>query len=91
VELEKSKRQKMFELKPTGSQPKSKGGVFSKGRLLLGRTESCDLMVNHDSVSAVHAVMDMLQEALGAGLPRWRYRHAIEVEATEPHNSAQHE
>jgi len=58
VELEKNKRQKMFELKPTGPQPKSKGGVFSKGRLLLGRTESCDLMINHDSVTAVHEVME---------------------------------
>lgn len=52
----------MFELKPTGSQPKSNGGVFSKGRLLLGRTESCDLMVNHDSVSAVHAVMEIFDD-----------------------------
>lgn len=49
----------MFELRPTQPNSKVKGGVFGKGRLLLGRTESCDLIVNHDSVSAVHAVMEI--------------------------------
>lgn len=51
----------MFELRPTSPNSKVKGGVFGKGRILLGRTESCDLMVNHDSVSAVHAVMEIFE------------------------------
>lgn len=49
----------MFDIKPTHPSAKSKGGVFGKGRILLGRSESCELIVNHDSVSAVHAVMEI--------------------------------
>lgn len=59
MELEKNKQPKMFELRPTKPHSKIKGGVYSKGRHLLGRTESCDLIVNHDSVSAVHAVLEI--------------------------------
>ncbi len=49
----------MFEMKPTNPAYKTKGGVFGVGRLLLGRAESCDLIVNHDSISAVHAVLEI--------------------------------
>lgn len=52
----------MFELRPTGPNVRTKGGVFGTGRILLGRTESCDLMINHDSVSAVHAVMEIFND-----------------------------
>jgi outer membrane biosynthesis protein TonB len=52
----------MFEIRPTNPAYKSKGGVFGKGRLLLGRAESCDLIVNHDSVSAVHAVIEIFPD-----------------------------
>ncbi len=49
----------MFELKPTSAQAKSKGGVFPQGRILIGRNESCDLIVTNDSISAIHAVMEI--------------------------------
>lgn len=62
MELEKNKQSMMFELRPTNGGPKVKGGVFGKGRILLGRTESCDLMVNNDSISAVHAVMEIFDD-----------------------------
>lgn len=52
----------MFELRPTSANAKTKGGVYSKGRILLGRTESCDLIVNHDAISAVHAVMEIFDD-----------------------------
>lgn len=52
----------MFELRATGQDPQSKGGVFGKGRILIGRTESCDLIVNNDAVSAVHAVMEIFED-----------------------------
>lgn len=52
----------MFELRPTSPQARTRGGVFQKGRFLLGRTESCDLMVNNDSVSAVHAVVEVFDD-----------------------------
>jgi outer membrane biosynthesis protein TonB len=62
VELERKKQTRMFELRPTQAHSKSKGGVFGKGRLLLGRTESCDLIVNHDAISAVHAVLEIFED-----------------------------
>ncbi|MCM2350016.1 MAG: AgmX/PglI C-terminal domain-containing protein [Bacteriovoracaceae bacterium] len=62
MELEKNKQPKMFELRPTKAHSRIKGGVFRKGRHLLGRTESCDLIVNNDSVSAVHAVLEIFDD-----------------------------
>ena len=62
MEIEKNKQTQMFELKPTASHSKSKGGVFGKGRILLGRTESCDLIINSDSISAVHAVLEIFDD-----------------------------
>jgi outer membrane biosynthesis protein TonB len=62
VELEKKKHSKMFELRPVGDSTKIKGGVFGKGRILLGRSESCELMVNRDSISAIHAVMEIFED-----------------------------
>lgn len=59
MEITKNKQNKMFEIRPTNAQARAKGGVFGKGRLLLGRTESCDLIVNHDAISAVHAVLEI--------------------------------
>lgn len=61
MEIQKNKQNKMFELRATGKDAKIKGGVFSKGRILLGRSESCDLIVNNDSISAVHAVMEIFE------------------------------
>lgn len=62
MELEKKKQSKMFELRPTSSHSKTKGGVFGKGRFLLGRTESCDVIVNHDAISGVHAVLEIFDD-----------------------------
>lgn len=62
MELEKNKKTRMFELRPTKAHAKTQGGVFGKGRYLLGRTESCDLIVSHDSVSAVHAVLEIFDD-----------------------------
>lgn len=52
----------MYELRPTKATFKTKGGVFGKGRILIGRTESCDLIVSHDSISAVHAVLEIFDD-----------------------------
>jgi outer membrane biosynthesis protein TonB len=62
MDIQKNIPLKMYELKPTSSQGKTKGGVFSRGRILLGRTESCDLIINHDAVSAVHAVLEIFDD-----------------------------
>lgn len=62
MEIQKNKQPKMFEIRATKSGSHSQGGVFGKGRILLGRTESCDLIVNNDAVSAVHAVMEIFED-----------------------------
>jgi outer membrane biosynthesis protein TonB len=62
MEIQKNGQLKMYELKQTSSTSKVKGGVFPKGRLLLGRNESCDLVVMSDSISAVHAVLEIFDE-----------------------------
>ncbi|MES2528748.1 MAG: AgmX/PglI C-terminal domain-containing protein [Bdellovibrionota bacterium] len=62
MDIERNKLTTLFEILPTGDANKSKGGVFPKGRLLLGRSESCDLMANHDSVSAIHAVLEIFED-----------------------------
>lgn len=36
-----------------------KGNVFSSGRILIGRAESCDFVINSNVVSAVHAVLEI--------------------------------
>jgi outer membrane biosynthesis protein TonB/pSer/pThr/pTyr-binding forkhead associated (FHA) protein len=62
VEIQKNKTTGMFELRATSIDFKIKGGVFTRGRILLGRSESCDLMVSHDAVSAIHAVMEIFED-----------------------------
>src|SRR5690554_1987768 len=44
---------------PAGRVPGIKGNVFSKGRFLVGRTESCDFVIPSPMVSAVHAVIEI--------------------------------
>lgn len=46
----------MLELKSTSSN--SKGGVISKRRLLIGRSLVCDIIINSNQVSAIHAVLE---------------------------------
>jgi outer membrane biosynthesis protein TonB len=60
VELEKNNV--MYEIRPADSKYKAKGGVFRKGRYLMGRSESCDLVAGHESVSAVHAVLEIFDD-----------------------------
>lgn len=59
MDIEKNRKANLFEIRPTKVDARIKSGVFGKGRLLLGRNESCDLIVNQDSVSAVHAVLEI--------------------------------
>ncbi len=59
MEISKERQSGLYEVSPTQPASKVTSGVFGKGRLLLGRTESCDLSVNHDAISAVHAVLEI--------------------------------
>ncbi len=50
----------MFELKALNASSKIQGGVFTTGRFILGRAESCDLIIKQEGISAVHAVIEIL-------------------------------
>ena len=62
MDIQKNTQPKMYELKPTSEASKIKSGVFPKGRFILGRTESCDLVINNDAISAVHAVLEIFDD-----------------------------
>lgn len=62
MDIQNHKQNRLFELKPTSSTSKVAGGVFPPGRILMGRTESCDLIVNAEAVSAVHAVLEIFND-----------------------------
>lgn len=52
----------MYELTPVNPAHRVKGGVYGRGRILIGRSESCDMSVNHEAVSAIHAVLEIFDE-----------------------------
>ena len=51
-----------FEFRPTSSESKVSGGVLPKGRFLIGRSESCDFIINSVAISAVHAVIEIFDK-----------------------------
>lgn len=48
-----------YELIAVSPEVKVQGSVFAQGKILLGRSESCDLIINHDAISTVHAVFEI--------------------------------
>lgn len=62
MDLQKYTRGNMFEFRPTAASAKTKGGVFGRGRILLGRAENCNFIINNEAVSAVHAVMEIFDD-----------------------------
>lgn len=59
MEISKNRSERLYQLSPSGHVAGVKGNVFSKGRILVGRTESCDLVIPSGIVSAVHAVIEV--------------------------------
>jgi pSer/pThr/pTyr-binding forkhead associated (FHA) protein/outer membrane biosynthesis protein TonB len=62
MDLQVDKNQKMYELRPLSHETRIRGGIFPKGRIILGRTESCDFYINYDAISAVHAVLEIYED-----------------------------
>ena len=52
-----------FKLLASDSALQIRGHIFSPGRYLIGRSESCDIMITHDALSSVHAVLEVLQDS----------------------------
>ena len=64
MNLHKDFAQNLFELKPLDNNLKVKSSVIGKGRVLIGRSESCDVIINHDPISAIHAVIEVLDNKI---------------------------
>lgn len=59
METTKSKEVKLYQLLPDLPGQKIKGSILSKGRILVGRTESCEIVIPSGAISAVHAVFEI--------------------------------
>ena len=59
METTKSKEVKLYQLLPDLPGQKIKGNVLSKGRILVGRTESCEIVIPSGAISAVHAILEI--------------------------------
>jgi outer membrane biosynthesis protein TonB len=59
VEINKASHQKLYHMYPEDHLSGVTGNVFSTGRVLVGRAESCDFVINSNIVSAVHAVLEI--------------------------------
>ena len=55
---------KVFELSPKSTDVKVQGNIFSRGRLLIGRAESCDIVIAHPSISAIHAILEVTPQGI---------------------------
>jgi outer membrane biosynthesis protein TonB len=49
----------LFELIPANGETRFSGVVLTKKRLLLGRSENCDVVFHDSTVSAIHAVVEV--------------------------------
>ena len=54
-----TKKEKLYQILLDDKSLPIKGNVLSYGRKLIGRTESCDIVIPHSTVSAVHAVLEV--------------------------------
>lgn len=49
----------LFQFSPDKPGAGIKGNTFSKGRILVGRTESCEFVIPVPAISAVHAILEI--------------------------------
>ena len=59
MDIRPEKPTTLYRLKTRDGAFRVSGDVLGQGRFLLGRSESCDVIVDGDSVSAVHAVLEI--------------------------------
>lgn len=63
MEIQKNSHPLMFRVKAKDSRIRVEGDVIAKGRLLVGRAESCDVIIDSDSISAIHAVIEVFGDS----------------------------
>lgn len=59
MELNTKNENVLFKLNSKHSGIETKGSVLSKGRILVGRAESCEMIISSNGVSSVHAVIEI--------------------------------
>ena len=59
MNIDKVKTEQLFQLLMDEKSIKIKGNIVSSGRKLIGRSESCDIVISDNNVSAVHAVLEV--------------------------------
>lgn len=64
MDLQKNTSLKLFEIRPTDSSFKIKSSIVNRGRSLIGRSESCDVIINHDAISVIHSVIEILDDKI---------------------------
>jgi pSer/pThr/pTyr-binding forkhead associated (FHA) protein len=64
VEVSKDQTQGLFQLVATNSSIKTISGALSVGRYLIGRSESCELVIVSNVVSSVHAVLEVTPQGI---------------------------
>jgi pSer/pThr/pTyr-binding forkhead associated (FHA) protein len=64
MNLEKNVEQNLYELLPTGKLHGKKAVIVPKRRLLVGRSEACDLVLKYPDISAIHAVLEVSDKVL---------------------------
>lgn len=57
--IQKNKR--LFELVPKSLSTKVKGALIAKERVLIGRSENCDVVIASHGISAIHAVIEITE------------------------------
>jgi outer membrane biosynthesis protein TonB len=62
VETSQSSEKSLFELALKSKGVTVNSPPFTFGRLLIGRVESCDIVISHLTVSAVHAVIEVSKD-----------------------------
>jgi outer membrane biosynthesis protein TonB len=59
VNLTQQQDKNLYQLKSANPTQNISRDVFGKGRYLVGRSDSCDIYVDDEAVSAVHAVLEI--------------------------------
>lgn len=62
MDIQKQTTQLLYRVKSRDAKIKVEGDVIGNGRFLVGRAESCDVIVDDDAISAVHAVIEIMQD-----------------------------
>ena len=59
MEIDKPLKEQLFQIVLDNKSINVKGSILANGRKLIGRSESCDIVIPDSGISAVHAVLEV--------------------------------